>query len=110
MLDRALEHGTGCSETVAGTEQAINFRSVTRPLLDLIEVPVVSVCWTICLLMDGDVIGFRLGHGKSIAQPYWGAAAAPFRHPPRLAAGSLMHRSGSARILSRHADDLRRRS
>jgi hypothetical protein len=38
MLDRALEHEVGPSETVAGVEQAIDLGAVFRPLIDLLEV------------------------------------------------------------------------
>jgi hypothetical protein len=69
MLYCALEHRAGPTETVTGIEQAIDLRSIPRPLLDFVEVAVVGMRRVICLLMDGDVIGFWFGHGQSIARP-----------------------------------------
>jgi hypothetical protein len=67
MLDCALEYRAGPAETVAGIEQGINLRS-PYPLLDLVEIAVVRVDRAIGHLVEGDVIGLRLGHGKSIAR------------------------------------------
>jgi hypothetical protein len=68
MRDRALEYRAGSTETVAGIEQAIDLRSVPRPLLDFVEVAIVGVDRAIGHLMKGDVIGFRFGHGENIAR------------------------------------------
>ena len=38
MFDGVLKHRAGPAETVAGIEQAIDLRSVPRPLLDLVEI------------------------------------------------------------------------
>jgi hypothetical protein len=38
MLDGMFKHRAGPAETIAGIEQAIDLRSVPRPLLDLGEV------------------------------------------------------------------------
>jgi hypothetical protein len=38
MLDGMFKHGAGPAETVAGIEQAVDVRSVPRPLLDLVEI------------------------------------------------------------------------
>ena len=43
MLDGLLKHRAGPAETVAGIEQAIDLRSIPRPLLDLVEVVVVGI-------------------------------------------------------------------
>jgi hypothetical protein len=38
MLDRVLKHRAAPTKTVAGIERAIDLRSVSRPLLDLVEI------------------------------------------------------------------------
>ena len=38
MLDGMFKHRAGPAETVAGIEQAVDVRSVPRPLLDLVEI------------------------------------------------------------------------
>jgi hypothetical protein len=43
MLDGVLKHRAGPTKTVARVEQAIDLRSVPRPLLDLVEVAPVGV-------------------------------------------------------------------
>jgi hypothetical protein len=59
----------GPCETVAGIEQAIDLRSIPRPLLDFVEVAVVRVDCAVGHLMEVDVMGFRLfGQGESIAR------------------------------------------
>ena len=38
MFNSVLEHRAGPTKTVTGIEQAIDLRSVPRPLLDLVEI------------------------------------------------------------------------
>ena len=38
MLDRMLKHRAAFTKTVSGIERAIELRSVSRPLLDLVEI------------------------------------------------------------------------
>jgi hypothetical protein len=66
MFDRTLEHCAGPAEIVAGIEQAIDLRSVPRPLLDLVEVPDVGNQWIGGLLVEANVVWLRIGHGESI--------------------------------------------
>jgi hypothetical protein len=66
MLDGVLKHRAGPTETVAGIEQAIDLRSVPRPLLDLEEVPDVGNQWIGGLLVEANVVWLRIGHGESI--------------------------------------------
>ena len=61
-IDVALEHRAGHAQTVAGIEQAVDLRSVPRPLLDLVEAPVVHVDRAVRLLVEVNVIGLRIGH------------------------------------------------
>jgi hypothetical protein len=37
MLDRVLKHRAAPTKTVGGIERAIDLRSVSRPLLDLVD-------------------------------------------------------------------------
>jgi hypothetical protein len=66
MFDGLLEHRAGPTKTVAGIEQAIDLRSVPRPLLDLVEVPHVGDQWIGGLLVEVNVVWLRIGHGESI--------------------------------------------
>src|SRR5262249_7853542 len=66
MFDGVLEHRAGPTKTVAGIEQAIDLRSVSRPLLDLVEVARVGDQWIGGLLVEVNVVGLRIGHGPII--------------------------------------------
>ena len=66
MLDRVLEHRAGPTKTVASIEQAIDLRSVSRPLLDLVEVARVGDQWIGGLLVEVNVVGLWIGHGPMI--------------------------------------------
>jgi hypothetical protein len=66
MFDGLLERQAGPTKTVAGIEQAIDLRSVPRPLLDLVEVPHVGDQWIGGLLVEVNVVWLRIGHGESI--------------------------------------------
>jgi hypothetical protein len=43
VLDCTFEHRTGPAEAVAGIEQAIDLRTIPRPLVDFVEAAVVGV-------------------------------------------------------------------
>ena len=66
MHDRVLEHRAGPTKTVAGIEQAVDRRSIPRPLLDLVEIVQVGDQWIGGLLVEVNVIGLRIGHGPII--------------------------------------------
>jgi hypothetical protein len=66
MLDGMFKHRAGPAETVAGIEQAVDVRSVPRPLLDLVEVSDVGDEWVGGLLVEVNVVWLRIGHGESI--------------------------------------------
>jgi hypothetical protein len=66
MLDGVLKHRAGPTKTVAGIEQAIDLRSVPRPLLDLIEIVQIGDQRIGGLLMEVNVVGLRIGHGPMI--------------------------------------------
>jgi hypothetical protein len=61
MLDGVLKHRAGPTKTVAGTEQAIDLRSVPRPLLDLVEIAQVGDQRIGGLLVEVNVVGLRIG-------------------------------------------------
>jgi hypothetical protein len=63
MLDGLLKHRAGPAETVAGIEQAIDLRSVPRPLLDLVEIAQVGDQRIGSLLVEVNVVRLRIGHG-----------------------------------------------
>jgi len=68
MFDGMLEYRARHTKTVAGIEQAIDLRSVPRPLLDLVEVPGVGDQWIGGLLVEVNVVsGF--GSGMARASP-----------------------------------------
>ena len=58
-----LKHRAGPTKTVAGIEQAIDLRSVPRPLLDLVEIAQVGDQRIGGLLVEVNVIELRIGHG-----------------------------------------------
>src|SRR5262249_42255845 len=66
MFDRTLEYRAGPTETVAGIEQAIDLRSVPRPLLNLVEVAVVGVARAVGLFVEVNIVWLRIGHGPII--------------------------------------------
>ena len=66
MLDGALKHRAGPAKTVAGIEQAVDLRSVPRPLLDLIEIVQVGHQRIGGLLVEVNVVGLRVGHNPII--------------------------------------------
>ena len=66
MLDGMLKHRAGPTKTVAGIEQAIDLRSVPRPLLDLVEIVQVGDQRIGGLLVEVNVVGLRIGHGLMI--------------------------------------------
>ena len=63
MLDSVLKHRAGPTKTVAGIEQAIDLRSVPRPLLDLVEIAQVGDQRIGGLFVKVNVVGLRIGHG-----------------------------------------------
>ena len=69
MLDGVLKHRAGSPETVAGIEQAIDLRSVPRPLLDLVEIVQVGDQRIGGLLVEVNVVGLRIGHGPDDRPP-----------------------------------------
>jgi hypothetical protein len=66
MFDGVLKHRAGPTKTVAGIEQAIDLRSVPRPLFDLVEIAQVGDQRIGSLFVQVNVIGFRIGHGPII--------------------------------------------
>jgi hypothetical protein len=58
MLDSSGEDFAGPTVTVAGIEQAIDLRSIPRPLLDFVEIAVVRVDCAVGHLVEVDVMGF----------------------------------------------------
>ena len=72
MPDGVLKHRAGPTKTVAGIEQAIDLRSVPRPLLDLVEIVQVGDQRIGGLIVEVNVVGLRIG---SIAGfPGWPSA------------------------------------
>lgn len=63
MLDGVLKHRAGPTETVAGIEQAIDLRSVPRPLLDIVEIAQVGDQRIGGVLVEVNVVGLRIAHG-----------------------------------------------
>jgi hypothetical protein len=61
MFNSVLEHRAGPTKTVAGIEQAIDLRSVPRPLLDLVEIVQVGDQRIGGLFVEVNVSGFGLG-------------------------------------------------
>ena len=61
MLDGMFKHRAGPAETVAGIEQAVDVRSVPRPLLDLVEIVQVGDQRIGGLFVEVNVSGFGLG-------------------------------------------------
>jgi hypothetical protein len=59
MLDGLFKHRAGPAETVAGMEQAVDLRSVPRPLLDLVEIVQVGDQRIGGLLVKVNVVGLR---------------------------------------------------
>ena len=70
MFDGLLKHRAGSAETVAGIQQAIDLRSVPRPLLDLVEIAQVGDQRIGGLLVEVNVVGLRIAHGPIIDPPW----------------------------------------
>src|SRR5215831_16103889 len=96
MLDRVLEHRAGPTRAVASIEQAIDLRSVPRPLLDLVEIAQVGDQWIGGLLVEVNVVGLRIGHGPIIdpTEPLLRGSLVRF---PRLVATICATRAAGAR-------------
>jgi hypothetical protein len=70
MFDDLLEHRAGPTKTVAGIEQAIDLRSVPRPLLDLVEIPHVGDQWIGGLVVEVNVVWLRSGMARASPAAY----------------------------------------
>jgi hypothetical protein len=59
MLDRFGEQLASLVEIVAGVKEAIDFRAVLGPLLELVEIPIVREMRIVCFLVRPIVIHAR---------------------------------------------------
>jgi hypothetical protein len=74
VLDGVGKDFLRLAKTIAGIKQAIDSHAVPRPLLDLVEIAIVSIRRAICLLVEGDVVGLEVWH--------WPQATAPGSNDP----------------------------